>query len=444
MSVRRRKSPRFHAILFCLALAGAAHGRGLDPHAYIDRAVQLIEAEQYALARAFLDPAVISHRLSAGERSRAYYLRGYSFYAGKLFASAATDYAHALEFNPDNPGALHAMAGLYHDGQGVAKDVEVALQLFHKAAELGHTGAQLYVGNAYLAGEAVSVNLDEARHWLGRAANAGFAPAMLRLAFSYRQPQADPPDSIQARYWYEQALQAGAADALVSLGYMFRNGELGDASGHVALDYFRRAAQRGSGTAMAVLGHAYMTGNGVVADYAQARAWYLRAARLQVPGSFAGLGHIHEAGLGVPADVEAAKAWLAKGAAIGDFDALLRLLYLLLRDGHRGEAADWAEQAWQESRARVLNAYAWLLATSSDARIRDGVEALRQANRAVRLQRTAAHLDTLAAAYAELRRFEDAQAVQRQALDAADDDAPLIDELHARLSAYRQARPWRE
>ena len=435
---------RLHALLLALAVAVAAHGRGIDPHAYIEKAVGHIETEQYGFARAFLDPAVISHRLTTSERSRAYYLRGYSFYAQDLFVSAAADYAHALEFNPDNPFALYATGGLYHDGLGVKKDLESALQLFRKAAELGHTGAQLYVGNAYLVGEGVAADLDEARRWLGQAAEAGFAPAMLRLAFSFREPRADPPDPTQARYWYEQALEAGATDAVVSLGYMFRNGELGDASGRVAMDYFRRAAELGSGTAMAILGHAHMTGNGVPTDFAEARSWYLKAAELQAPGSFAGLGYLHEAGLGVVPDIHAAKEWFAKGSEAGQTDALLRLLTLLVSDGQGAEAESWAERAWQEGNARALNAYAWLLATSPETHIRDGQRALQHAHRAVGLDRKAAYLDTLAAAYAELKRFEDAQAVQRQALAAAEDDAALIEELNEHLSAYQEARPWRE
>ena len=443
------RAGRVPIVLLGLALAGTAESGRLDPHAYIEKAVALIETEDYALARAYLDPSVISHRLAPGERSRAYYLRGYSFYAQGHFVSAAADYAHALEFNAGNPAALFAMGGLYHHGLGLEPNLRLSFQFFLKAAELGHPGAQLYVGNAYLVGEGrlgegAPANLDKARHWLGKAAEAEFAPAMTRLASSFRESFADPPDPAQARFWYEKAVQAGSTDALLSLGYMFLNDELGNANAGTALDYFSQAAERGSGPAMAILGHAYMTGNGVQPNFALARDWYRRAAELDAPGSHAGLGHIHEAGLGVPVSSAMAESWYAKGSEAGHTDALVRLMYLLTGSGRQEEAARWAQTAAETGDARALNGYAWLLATSAVPEFRDGERALRHAQQAVSLDRKAAYLDTLAAAYAEISRFEDAVAVQRLALDAADGDPALVEELAAHLAAYEQARPWRQ
>lgn len=431
-------------LLLVLATAGTAQGGRLDPHAYIDKAVGLIENEAYRLARAYLDPAVISHRLTPGERSRAYYLRGYSFYAQGHFVSAAADYTHALEFNPDNPAALFAMGGLYQHAFGPDNDLELAFRLFQKAAELGHPPAQLYVGNAYLVGEGTAEDLEKARAWLQRAAESELAPAMTRLASSFREPYTHSPDPAEARNWYERAAAAGATDALVALGYMFRNGELDNKRPDAALDLFREAAGKGSGLAMSLVGHAYLTGSGMPADFALARDWLLKAAELGAPGSFAGLGHIHEAGLGVPPDDGAAESWYTKGSERGHSDALLRLLYLLAGSGRAADAAVWAQRASAGGDARALNGYAWLLATSPIPELRDGELALRHAHRAVELDRNAAYLDTLAAAYAELTRFEDALAVQRQALAAADGDPALIEELRAHLAAYEQSRPWRE
>ena len=556
------------AALLATTWAETGEGGRLDPRAYIEKAVALIEAGDHALARAYLDPSVISHRLAAGERSRAYYLRGYSFYAQGHYISAAADYAHALEFNAGNPAALFAMGGLYRHGLGLKTDPQLAFQFFYKAAEREHAGARLYVGNAYLTGEGTATDLDEARHWLGKAAEAEFAPAMTRLASSYRKPHNETPDPEQARYWYERAAQAGSTDALVSLGYMYLNGELagsapeadaltpaqngtsmpasirrqrpsadadtsaeplarirhqlpaadadalalrgrapssrfdvlqstpasssgprdqagrrldalttkvGDGCGlagergrtrladpasadqrervlpgrmeyrdrrgradschgppgsvpaGIALDFFRKAAGQGSGPAMAMLGHAYMTGQTVQPDFELARRWYLQAAGLGAPGSFAGLGHLHEAGLGVPANPGIAERWYATGAEAGQTDALLRLLYLLAGSGRHAEAASWATRAFEAGDALTLNGYAWLLATSPHPDIRDGDQALAQAQRAVRLERKAAYLHTLAAAYAEIGRFEDAVAVLRQALARIRHQLPAAD-----------------
>src|SRR5439155_4864777 len=62
---------------------------------------------------------------------------------------------------------------------------------------------------------------------------------------------------------------------------------------------------------------------------------------------------------------------------------------------------------------------AWMLATHPDPRYRNGVLAVRLARQACQATayRQPEFLDTLAAAYAENGRFEEAQAAARQALD---------------------------
>ena len=68
-----------------------------------------------------------------------------------------------------------------------------------------------------------------------------------------------------------------------------------------------------------------------------------------------------------------------------------------------------------------LNNLAWLLATHKDPRLRDGLEAVRLANRAIGVAKTNdwERLDTLAAAEAEAGQFNDAVAAARQALALA-------------------------
>lgn len=91
---------------------------------------------------------------------------------------------------------------------------------------------------------------------------------------------------------------------------------------------------------------------------------------------------------------------------------------------------------------------AWRLATASDADLRDGAEAVKllEQIRAVTSDPDAALYDTLAAAYAEAGRYEDAVATARKALDAA--TAASMDDLAARikrrLNLYEDGRPYHE
>jgi tetratricopeptide (TPR) repeat protein len=86
----------------------------------------------------------------------------------------------------------------------------------------------------------------------------------------------------------------------------------------------------------------------------------------------------------------------------------------------------------------VLNHCGLILAVSPDDRGRDGAKALELAQRAVRLtsRRDAASLSTLAAALAELDRFDEAVAALREALALAQGQPALVAEFERRLAAY--------
>ena len=92
---------------------------------------------------------------------------------------------------------------------------------------------------------------------------------------------------------------------------------------------------------------------------------------------------------------------------------------------------------------RLLGALAWLRATSKDAAVRDGTEAVRLAERACAVERTPDCLDTLAAAYAETGRFADASRTVRAAMDDADATPGFRDEVGERAALYDAGRPYR-
>jgi len=91
---------------------------------------------------------------------------------------------------------------------------------------------------------------------------------------------------------------------------------------------------------------------------------------------------------------------------------------------------------------------AWILATHPDARLRDSAQALQLATRAFELSppNDAAALDTLAAAYAEAGRFDDAIKSAQRAAELAQADGPkqLLGDIQARLLLYRAGKPYRE
>jgi len=90
-------------------------------------------------------------------------------------------------------------------------------------------------------------------------------------------------------------------------------------------------------------------------------------------------------------------------------------------------------------------ALAWTLATSPEAKIRDGKRAVAIARKACEATKfkTAHHIDTLAAACAEAGQFDDAVRYAEMALADAEFARTRGDEARLRLEQYRQKIPFR-
>jgi Flp pilus assembly protein TadD len=97
-------------------------------------------------------------------------------------------------------------------------------------------------------------------------------------------------------------------------------------------------------------------------------------------------------------------------------------------------------------RGTARNGLAWLLATCSDANVRDGRRAVTLAEDAVEgsKRKNASYLDTLAAAYAEAGRFDDAVRVQQEALGDREFHLSSGNAANERLEMYRQRKAYRE
>ena len=142
--------------------------------------------------------------------------------------------------------------------------------------------------------------------------------------------------------------------------------------------------------------------------------------------------------------------------AVAQFEEAIRLRPDAAAHGHLGlalalQAKDAAAIAHYETAMRmkpdspeVLNDFAWLLATTLDARLRDGPRATTLAEQACRLTdfKQPALLGTLAAAYAEAGRFADAEktAEKAVALATAENNPDLAIRNRELLELYRAGK----
>ena len=416
---------------------------GISSPELIEKSVALIGGGQHSLARSYLSPALVDPRISSAARSRAYYLRGFSFASGGMPVSALRDFNRALEFNPANPAALFAVARLYWDGVAVEQDDALALSLFAQAHELGHVGADLFIALGHLYGRGVAQNTALGRAHLTSLAEGGNALAMSHFASSLR---ADAGRDDEAADWYRKAFAAGDRNALVALAFMYLGGEL-TASNQIdeANAVLQQAAAAGSDVAMVRLAHHYLSGTGLTKDYRKSQALFAAASALGNSDADVGLGYLYQADLvAVPLGRSAGYSY-QRAALAGNVEGQLRWARMLLGQNQTSQASSWFAAAARQNNAAGHNNLAWLLATFRDAGLRDGARALVHAQLAVEAQPSSTHLDTLAAAYAETGQFDRAVETQREAIAAllAADMGEQVG-LERRLQAYQRAQPWRE
>ncbi len=92
------------------------------------------------------------------------------------------------------------------------------------------------------------------------------------------------------------------------------------------------------------------------------------------------------------------------------------------------------------------NNLAWLLATSPDAKIRNGAEAVEWARKACQADgyKNPSLLDTLAAALAEAGQFDEAIKVSQQMIELAAGEQKTVDSAKARIELFRSSQPFHE
>ena len=131
-------------------------------------------------------------------------------------------------------------------------------------------------------------------------------------------------------------------------------------------------------------------------------------------------------------------------------DLRYSLANALAMAGRPGDAAAQYEEVLRVAplHAPSLNNLARILATNADPQFRKGDGALKLALLADKLTggKNPAILNTLAAAYAEAGRFDEAVQTATQAADIARNagQADLAGSIEQRLAAYQAHRPWRE
>jgi tetratricopeptide (TPR) repeat protein len=185
-------------------------------------------------------------------------------------------------------------------------------------------------------------------------------------------------------------------------------------------------------------------------DFTRAMVHYRNAVTSQpiINEAFFGIGRLLEAE-GRWAEAEKIYSLLARPAQ-DNFTCHLHLAIIQSHLGRGTEAVAHLEAALKAcpDTPEAMNNLAWTLAASEDAELRDGVEAVRLAERACELThyRETIIVGTLAAAYAEAGRFDNAIATAQRActLASASGEPDLLKKNQELLVLYRAHRAYHE
>jgi TPR repeat protein len=256
-----------------------------------------------------------------------------------------------------------AEAGIFEDGAAAYDRGEYAeaLHLFRLAADEGHAGAQLNLGNMYLAGQGTPRDYARAAEWYRRAADSGNAGAQYSLGTLYRNGWGVRRDYARAMQWYRLAAAQGFALAQNNIGAMYDKGLGVPRDDAEAVRWYRLGAEHGSAMAQFNLGLMVQRGRGVPEDQAEARHLFELAADRGVAGAQNQLGILYATGAaGLPRDDVHAVKWFTVAAAHAHGDELRALA---LKNRERIAARMTPDQlAEAETRARAWSPKGELLA----------------------------------------------------------------------------------
>jgi len=251
-----------------------------------------------------------------------------------------------MDENPTDAKEQFELAGKYHRGEGVPKDLEKAYSWYLKSAEQGYVWAWNMLSFYHEEGWFVQKDEKKAAYYKAKFigqltydAEQGDAEAMHTLGCQYAYGGEKTQDELKtAIHWYAKAVEKfteaadrGDADAQYKLSEVLENQYTLYAANYMNIKpelkkearYWRtKAAENGHVDAQCHSGLSYIVGiEGHPKDLGKAIYWFTKAAE---QGSPKGMCHLGDCDRDLK-NMEKANYWYAKAAEQGNRDAMYRL-----------------------------------------------------------------------------------------------------------------------
>ncbi|HEX2861502.1 MAG TPA: hypothetical protein VHN79_07670, partial [Lacunisphaera sp.] len=182
------------------------------------------------------------------------------------------NYATAL----DHPEATAFVAMRYYES-----NPEAAMEIYHRAADLGSASAATFLASTYFNGWGVEKDLVLAREYRLKAAAGGGLSEQNKAGVTLMRGQGGSIDLAGARAWFLKAATQGQLEAMYHLGALwFEHKYTREGTEAEAVGWWRKAAEGGERDAQFQLGLLHHFGRSSVAkDAALARRWITASAK---------------------------------------------------------------------------------------------------------------------------------------------------------------------
>lgn len=215
--------------------------------------------------------------------------------------------------------AMYDLADAYYDGEGVDKNMSLAIKWMTKAADAGYIKAQTSLGATYFHGmEGLEQNYALSEKYLMLAAKKDNTDAQAFISFLYIVME----DYEKALFWARKAAQMEHPQACFALGKIYDEGLGVEVDHKEGLKWFEKAAKNGDADAQNIVGNYYNNGEFVARDYEKAFKYYQMAALQGHLWGMYNLGGYYASGVGTGIDLMKAGEWLRKAADGGLQEAI--------------------------------------------------------------------------------------------------------------------------
>jgi uncharacterized protein len=124
----------------------------------------------------------------------------------------------------NNPKAIHELALIYLNGDGIARNINKAQELLQKASDLGNNESTYVLAKLYLSKKTIFYDEKKAYNTFIDAANKNHAKAQLMLARFFLLGEIVPKDYEKAMYYFVLASKQKEYEANCFIAYMYASG----------------------------------------------------------------------------------------------------------------------------------------------------------------------------------------------------------------------------